>query len=160
MIGFQLLKQHPARFSSFVLGGMSPYPWQSKEEQDYIGLLREVGGIGARGGAEAVISAFEKVGVVTEAWKQQFRENDWVAIDAGFRGAAGWFLTDDVLVGCSTPCFLYAGSLDPWFSGARRCAGVMRSASFMSVPGLEHGDTFDASASVLPRVKRFLSGVS
>ncbi len=121
---------------------MSPYPWQSKEEQDYVGLLRGVGGIGVRGGAEAVILASEKVGVVTESWKQQFRENDWFAIDAGFKGAVGWFLTDDVLVGCSTPCFLYAGSLDPFAAGARRCAGVMPSASFVSIPGLDHTGAF------------------
>ncbi|MGD0805639.1 MAG: alpha/beta hydrolase [Candidatus Bathyarchaeia archaeon] len=157
MIGFQLLKSNPTRFSSFVLGGMSPYAWQSKEEQDYIGFLREGGRIGARDGAEALITAMEKAGPLTESWKQQLRETDWPAIDACFRNLDNWSLADDVLAGFSTPCLLYAGSRDPWSSGARRCAGVMPSASFVSIPGLDHSDTFDASSLVLPHVKRFLS---
>ena len=160
MIGFQLLKRDPSRFSSFVFGGMSPYPWQSKEEMALIGFLNEVGRIGARDGAEAMISAYERLGPLSETRRQQYRENDWLAMDACFRNLADWSLTDDVLAGCSAPCFLYAGSLDPLSSGARRCAGVMRSASFVSILGLDHSGAFYSSSPVLPHVKRFLSSVS
>jgi pimeloyl-ACP methyl ester carboxylesterase len=159
MIGFRLLKFHPSRFSSLIIGGMTPYSFQSKEELDFFGFIQEMGKIGARDGAEATISFVEKFEPVSETWKRQYRENDWRAMDAALRGG-NWPSAEAVLAGCSTPCLLYAGVLDPFSSGARRCAGVMPSASFVSIPGLDHSGTFDASTTVLPHVKRFLSEVS
>jgi pimeloyl-ACP methyl ester carboxylesterase len=161
MTGYRLLKTHPLRFTSLVLGGMSPYPHQSKEERAFWELIKGATKVGAQKGADAVISAFEKSGtVMDEPWKQRWRGVDWRAVDAACKGIIGWPSVEDTLASCSKPCLLYAGTLDPFSFGARRGAGEMRSATFVSIPGLDHSGAFDYSSSVLPHVKRFLSKIT
>lgn len=124
--------------------------------------------IGAREGVEALISVVEKSGYykqskkdgVDEPWKKRYREQDWRVMDALCTGITGWPSVEGLLASCSIPCFLYAGAFDPFSSGARRAAGEMRSASFVSIPGLDHSGAFDHSSILLPHVKQFLSEVS
>lgn len=168
MIGFQLLRMHPSRFNSFILGGMSPYHPQTKEEAEYWGWLRKRAAVGVEEGVEALISLVDKSGYYKqtkkdgeeEPWKKRYREQDWRVINAVVEGITGWPSVEGLLSGYLAPCFLYAGELDPFSVGAERCAGEMRSASFMSVPGRDHSGAFDDSNYLLPHVRRFLSKAS
>jgi pimeloyl-ACP methyl ester carboxylesterase len=157
-IGFQLLRLHTARFGAMVFGGMSPYP-RSREAlagSEGTGKLIEVG---VRGGAEAAISYVEGFSVRDEALRLRYHELDWRAAQAAYLGVESWPSIEGILSSCSTPCFFYVGDKDHHHSGARRAAGEMPVASFVSIPGLDHLGVSRSSAIVLPHVMRFLSGV-
>ena len=139
---------------------MSPYPHQSKEERAFWDLTRSITETGAGEWAEALISFVEKSGsAMDEPWKRRMMGPNWRAVDAARRGLISWTSVEGMLAVCSTPCLLIAGVLDPFHDGARRAAGVMSSASFVSLLGLDHGGAFDYSSHVLPHVKRFLSEI-
>jgi pimeloyl-ACP methyl ester carboxylesterase len=161
MIGFQLLRLHPQRFTSLILGGMSANLHHSNEErvgEDNTRIFIEKA---FREGVDSAISLRERAGVVMdEAVKQYYRGLDWGAMYAAFKGITGWRYVEDLLAGYSTPCLWYAGTRDPFHDGARRGAGLMRSAKFVSIPGTDHNGTMFSSGLVLPHVKRFLSEVS
>jgi pimeloyl-ACP methyl ester carboxylesterase len=66
----------------------------------------------------------------------------------------------DLLPSITVPCLLYAGERDPMHDGVKEAAKHIQNASFVSIPGLMHTETFVHSDFILPYVKRFLSSVA
>ena len=65
-----------------------------------------------------------------------------------------------VLPTMTMPCLVYAGDADGLHAGAEECAKHIPSATWISLPGLDHGEVMDRSDLVLPFVTEFLSLVS
>ena len=59
----------------------------------------------------------------------------------------------------AVPCLVYAGENDPYYEHAKGTAEFTPGAAFVSLPGLDHGNTFLRSDLVLPHVLRFLASV-
>ena len=158
-IGFQFLRLHPSMFTSMIFGGASPLP---KSKEDMVGMegTRKLIDVGVRGGAEAAISYVEGFGVRDEVMNRRYRELDWHAASAAFENIEGWPSIEGLLAGCSKPCLFYVGDLDPFHSGAKQGAGMMRSASFVSIPGLDHLGVSYNSGVVVPHVKCFFAEMS
>ena len=57
------------------------------------------------------------------------------------------------------PCRLYVGEADFLYEGVKECVQQMPNATFVSFPGLDHGQTSRRSDLVLPHVTEFLSKV-
>lgn len=165
LIGFQIVRHHPSRFSSFIIGGMSPYPLSETQEQMRAHRLARYR-VGAEKGPEAVIACREKTlgRVLSDEEKQQIRSNDYTAMYAAYTNMNIWSSTDDLLPRIAVPCLLYAGENDPWHDGAKEAANHIPDARFISLPGLNHvaaAYRIDLLAHMLfPQVKRFLSKVT
>jgi pimeloyl-ACP methyl ester carboxylesterase len=160
LIGFQLLRLHPTKLTSLVLGGMSSNQESARDRAGYENTRIFIE-TGHREGADSAIALRERAGVVIdESVKQYYRGLDWHAVYAAYYGLRGFHIVEDLLPNCELPCLWYAGTLDPFYDGARRGAGLMRSAQFVSIHGTDHNGTMFNSGLVLPHVKRFLSGVS
>jgi pimeloyl-ACP methyl ester carboxylesterase len=162
IIGYQLIKHHPSRFNSLILGGMSPYPFQSEAKKQFDKTTTRIR-LGAEKGPEAVIVFREKTlgRVESDEGKQRIRGNDYKALYALSQNHAKWPSTGDLLSGISVPCLLYAGERDAFFDGAKEAAKHIPNASFISLSGLDHGGAFfSARDLILPHVKRFLSRVT
>ena len=157
IIGFQLPRLHPTRFTSLLLGGMSASRESARERAGWENTRIFIE-TGHREGADSAIALRVRAGVVIEeSVKQYYRSLDWHAIYAAYYGLKGFHYVEDLLPSCQTPCLWYAGTLDPFHDGARRGAGLMRLAQFVSIPGTDHNGTMFNSSLVLPHVKRFLS---
>ena len=84
--------------------------------------------------------------------------NDRLALAAEREATAGWpfhdFLAD--LPELHLPVLLYCGDQDSAYSNARESAEVLPNATFLSLPGLNHGLAFRARDAVVPHVRAFL----
>jgi len=58
------------------------------------------------------------------------------------------------------PVLVFAGEADPAHPRSKECVTRMPNATFFSLPGLGHADTFFRSDLVLPHVIRFLQTVN
>lgn len=56
------------------------------------------------------------------------------------------------------PCLLYVGEADGFYAGAKECMQHLPNATFVSFPGLDHGQTSRAGHLVVPHVTEFLKG--
>ena len=135
------MRLYPSRFSSYIIGGMSPYP-QVSEEERFVARLNTMTGLGA------LASALRLLG------------NDFEALRAFRQNVSGWPSTGDLLSSITAPCLLYAGERDPFHDGAKEATKHIQHASFVSIPGLTHTETFNRSDLILPHAKRFLSSVT
>ena len=57
------------------------------------------------------------------------------------------------------PCLIYAGENDRRHLDAKRASEVIPNATFISLPGLNHSETFLRSDVVLPHIRTFLAEV-
>jgi pimeloyl-ACP methyl ester carboxylesterase len=69
-------------------------------------------------------------------------------------------LTNKELKSISSPCLVYCGELDPYYTDAKKCTEYIPNAKFVSAPGLGHGATWERSDMMLPYIKEFLAQVS
>lgn len=63
---------------------------------------------------------------------------------------------EEVLPTMTMPCLLYCGEADFLYPGAKEAAENMPNVTFVSFPGLNHGQTSQSSQLVLPHVFEFL----
>lgn len=138
MIGFQLARLYPSRFSSYIIGGMSPYPHVSEAEKRFKAMIDTIARLGALASALGLF------------------DNDFKALRAFSLARAGWPATADMLSSVTVPCLLYAGDRDPFHDGAKEAAKHIQHASFVSIPGLAHMEVFPHSELILPHAKSFL----
>ena len=149
-IGFGIAKHAPERFHSLAIGGMSPDGSGGEATSGRIELLKR--------GMEAYVAHSEaQSGPIDPERKEWLLANDPDALIAATlaRGLSGM---EDVLPGMTMPCLLYVGEADGFFPGAKEGAKHLPNATFVSFPGLDHGQTSRASHLVLPHVKQFLKG--
>ena len=70
------------------------------------------------------------------------------------------FYGDD-LAAMTMPCLLYAGELDePYYSDSKAAAAQLPNATFVGLPGMNHGDVGAAAELLVPHIRTFLSAIS
>ena len=151
-IGFGIAKYAPHRVHSLTIGGMHPYEsggnWSVEARVD---LLRQ--------GMEAYVASLESGGEpVDPARRARLLANDAEALIAAISAPRGGI--EDVLPTMAMPCLLYVGEADGFYDGAKECARQIPDATFVSFPGLDHGQTSQASGPLLPHLTEFLNRVA
>ena len=112
MIGFELPRYHPSRFTSYIIGGMTPYPRISEKQKQRIAGIKAMIRLGAEKGPEAVVSLQEKtLGRATSAEdKRRWLDSDYKALHAVYAlNLAVWPATDVLLSSITVPCLLLHG---------------------------------------------------
>ena len=92
---------------------------------------------------------------MTPERKKQLISNDYKALTA-FRLVQEHIGFSAFLPDVDIPCLVYAGDLDYWHSFAKDTAESIKSAEFVSFPGLDHSEGLHRSDLVLPRIINFL----
>lgn len=154
-IGFALAKYASQRFHSLILGGMSPYR-QEAEEQFLSQILQRL-----EGGSEDFIAVREEsLGrPLPPEQKARLLANDHQALIAALQSGIMGSM-EDVPPSMILPCLVFAGDADPMYAGAKAAVSHMLNATFVSFPGLDHGQTNQRSDLVLPHVTKFLAEVT
>lgn len=154
-IGFALAKYAPERFHSLILGGMSPYR-RSEEVEEFDQILQRL-----EAGPEAAVARQERQsGPLSPERRARLLANDHQALIASLKGSLSWESMEEVLPSMRMPCLLFAGEADAFYAGAKEAAEHMANATFVSLPGLDHGQANQRSDLVLPHVTKFLMEVS
>ena len=152
-VGLATGKYAPERFSSLIIGGSGLSEKDSKDEkEDLLSIIEYFDG------EQESVTRYEEQGWPEsfEGWKQEKMLNsDYDAYRAYCNNHENIGLAN-FLPNYSVPCLLYAGTEDQVHSKAKLCAEVMPCASFVSIPGVDHGDGFDKSELVLPHITKFL----
>jgi pimeloyl-ACP methyl ester carboxylesterase len=151
-IGFACALYAPERFSAFILGGQHPYDQTMEGARE---LLR----VGEEQGVQAFIDLWEHdIGPLRPAEQDRMRSYDFAAMRAAAQDRDS---LESVLPAIGVPCLLFAGTRDEVHPLAERGAAGIAGARFVSLPGLDHGETITRSDLVVPIVREFLkeSGV-
>jgi pimeloyl-ACP methyl ester carboxylesterase len=144
-IAFAMAQYAPEHLHSLVIGGGNPTPPATPDP--FLAALR-------RQGAEAIPTLW---GVPLQpSLKARLLANDAQALIAYRiqRLASPGFT--EVLPKMTMPCLVFAGEGDPVYPANQEFVVQMPNATFFSLPGLGHADTFFRSDLVLPHVTRFL----
>lgn len=146
-IGFACAKHAPERFNAFLLGGQHPYAQTMAGARE---LLR----VGEQHGPQAFIGLWEReVGPMRLAERARMRSFDFTAMRAAAQDRESF---ESILPAIRVPCLLFAGADDEVHGLAERAAAQIPGAQFVSLPGLNHGQTMARSDLVVPMVREFL----
>ena len=161
MIGFRVAAGYATRFDSFVLGGTSPYVFPGAMVKAFRDGLEEFKVLFASP-EEYVLRRKQILGrSLTSEEKDTIAAWDAEALIAVMSSLLDMPpLTPTDLSRISSRCLVYAGELDPFFSGAKESINHMPRAKFISLPGLGHSPALLESDIALPHVKEFLTQVS
>ncbi len=158
MVAFRAAVVAPERFDSFILGGMSSY--RGEDVQKAIREGRDIAWYQALlDDPQAAMARQERLlgHSFSEEVKQGILATDARALLALALSLRSWrSMTDEELSRIAVPCLLICGDLDPQHSEAMESARRIPQATFVSLPGLNHGAVFQRSAVALPHVKEFL----
>jgi pimeloyl-ACP methyl ester carboxylesterase len=145
-IAFAMAQYAPDRVDAFIIGGGNPNPSTHGPE-----ALQQQG-------VEAIPAIW---GVpLPPALRARLLTNDLQALIAmrtqrlispGFAAILPWM---------TMPCLVFAGEADPVYPANKQFVARMPNATFFSLPGLGHADTFFHSDLVLPHVTEFLRKVN
>ena len=151
-IGYGIARYAPERFHSLVIGGSGPYQSNPQEPGPYIPILEK--------GNEAWVAFLEGRGwpLTPEYKARHLLANDAQALIASQNAARTGF--GDFLPTMTMPCMVYAGDADNSHSSAEECVKHMPNGTFVSLPGLTHGQSFYQIELALPPIKKFLAAVS
>lgn len=151
-IGFGLARYSPERFESLIIGGMHPFAPTGDTARERIALLQQ--------GMAAYVAHIEQhSGPLAPERKARLLANDPQALIASLQAPHGLTKVEQLLSTMLMPCLLYVGEADALYDGARECYRHLANARFVSFPGLDHGQTSQASALVVPHVMQFLREV-
>jgi len=145
-VGFQLAARHPERLISLVLGGAHPFGGPANAAQAE--LFRQ--------GMATALAAIE---AATSPLPPQLR-NRWVTNDPEAMAAATLIERANLEAYVGTielPTLMYCGDRDPIHEGAQKAANAIGSATFVSLPGLNHIDGILDKDAILPHVRAFLN---
>jgi pimeloyl-ACP methyl ester carboxylesterase len=148
-IAFAMAQYAPQHVHSLVIGGGNPKPPAMPDA--FLEALR-------RQGVEAIPALW---GVPIESsLRARLLANDVQALIAyrTQRLANPGFL--EILPTMTMPCLVFAGEADPVYPANKEFVTPMPNATFFSLPGLGHADTFFRSDLVLPHVTQFLRAVT
>jgi pimeloyl-ACP methyl ester carboxylesterase len=149
-IGFGIAKYAPGRFRSLMIGGIDPYEEDLDKPNYYLQIYKK--------GMEATIAMTEEIfgPRMTPKLKAQFRTNDLEALIA-LVSSKDWRLGfEEILPTITMPCMLFVGEADSSYSDVHKCIESIPNATFISLPNLDHVETFYRSDLVLPYVIKFL----
>jgi pimeloyl-ACP methyl ester carboxylesterase len=156
-IGWSIGKYAPDRFSSLIIGGMSPY----EKEPDVLDPVGEYYLSIIRQGNEAIIAFFEEntPHMVTPEFKAVLMNNDPEALIA-------WLLRKDrvdykeTLATTNLPCLLYMGEADSDYAEAKERSDLLTNLKFVALPNLDHVECHMRSELVLPHILQFLANMT
>lgn len=151
-IGFGIAKFAPQRFHSLIIGGMSPSGSGGNSlPPNRVELFQQ--------GMEAYVAHQEARGGPMEPDRKALMlANDPQALIAATNAPRGTDDMGDILPTMTMPCLIYVGEADGFFAGAKECMQHLPNATFVSFPGLDHGQTSRAGHLVVPHVAEFLKG--
>ena len=146
-IGFGIAIMAGERIKSSVLGGAHPYGRTLPESSRLDGANAEqfLEGFFQRQGIDRVTMSSTKMA--------EFADNDFLAIAAAQQDRE---TLEASLASIEIPVLLYAGEIDGGFAQVQQCAAQLPNAKFVSLPGLNHPESFYQSGLVLPHVLPFL----
>jgi len=156
-IAFAMGQHAPDRVNAFIIGGGSPYPSVARPEalqQHQRAQLESL----AASGVEAIPGIW---GVpLPPSLRARLLTNDVQALIAvrTQRLVSPGFAA--ILPRMTMPCLVFAGEADPAYPRIQEFVTLMPHATFFSLPGLGHADTFFRSDLVLPHVTQFLRTVN
>jgi len=153
-IGFVLAQTAPERFTSFIIGGSGPFARVPGSN-----VARYV--VPFQKGMEYYVAQREQQeGPLPDWQKAMILANDPQALIAAALASEQDPGRDATLGKLDVPCLLFAGEADTGaYEDAKRSAGLIPGASFVSFPDLNHGQTNRRSDLVLPHVQSFLARV-
>jgi pimeloyl-ACP methyl ester carboxylesterase len=109
--------------------------------------------VGEKDGAQAFIDLWEReVRPLHLAEKERVRKYDFAAMQAAAQDRDS---LEAILPGIRVPCLLFAGARDEVHALAEKATRQIRSAEFVSLPGLTHGQTIERPDLVVPIVRNF-----
>jgi pimeloyl-ACP methyl ester carboxylesterase len=152
-IGFGLAQHAAPRFASLILGGADPYQGNRAERDQWLPMLRQ----GMAGFIERI---WEATGPVSSAFRARLLANDVEALIANRTKVMERTGFADVLPTMSMPCLLYSGEADGRYPGIKSCISHLPNATFFSLPGLNHVESFYSSDLVLPHAAKFLAAAA
>lgn len=150
-IGFGVALHAPERFHSLIIGGQHPYA-QSMDG------LRQLIQYGVERGPEAFVAMWERdFGALSPEEKKRMLTYDFEALLAVAQDRQS---LEAVLPTMTMPCLLFAGEMDGVYPAAKKCAKHIPNVTFVTFPGLDHGEAIARSELVLPHVTKFLAAVN
>jgi pimeloyl-ACP methyl ester carboxylesterase len=150
-VGFKAAVSHPDRFTSFILGGSSPYPPEIPGNLPTLPTDPDVF-------LRLVEQQLERP--LKHDERKAELANDLEALRActiSWRDITS--LSNHELSRISVPCLVYAGDLDPAYAGAKEASSHIPGAKFFSLHGLNHAQAGPRLQDI-PHVKEFLAEVS
>ena len=144
-IGFGIAESFPERARSLIIGGMHPYPL--RELDPLVESLKD--------GMEAFVESMDPK--PDSERRLQLLANDHQSIAAAALGLKNRPDLSRVLPTMTMPCLVFAGDADNLHVGAEECIQHMPNVTWVSLPGLDHGQAMERSDLVLPHVTGFLS---
>jgi pimeloyl-ACP methyl ester carboxylesterase len=150
-VGFGVALYASERFRSLIIGGQHPYA------QDMDGL-RQLVRHGVENGPEAFVAMWEEnFGTLSSETRERMLAYDYEALLAVAQDRESM---EAVLPTMRMPCLLYVGEMDEVYPIAKECAKQIPNVTFVTLPGLDHGEAIRRSDEVVPHVKRFLAAVN
>ena len=153
-IGFGLILHAPARFESFIIGGMGAHVANTDvPPEDRIAALEK--------GMSHYVEGMEAKEGKMEQWrKDRLLANDPQALIAATIAPMGTENVEEAIAKLDIPCLIYCGDSDGFFPSAKAAASMIPNAEFASLPGLDHGQASRASDESLPFILKFLKEVT
>ncbi|MHB8644435.1 MAG: alpha/beta fold hydrolase [Thermomicrobiales bacterium] len=154
-IGYAIGQYAPERFDALILGGMHPYARDPAAARQRAEALRS-GGM-----AQYVMVDGQRAGSLPDQIRERLLANDAEALAAAAIASGDAPGFEAALARLSIPVLLYAGDRDqPIHDEAARAAVGKPHVTFVSLPGLNHGEASRQSDIVLPHIRPFLADVT
>jgi pimeloyl-ACP methyl ester carboxylesterase len=158
-LGFGIGEHAPERVLSLVLGGQQPYAIDP--QGPLARVVTEALAASRTNGIEVFVHALEAFSGVRfpDTVRGQWLDNDPVAIEAAWSAALAEGALSEGLGAWRAPCLIYAAVEDvDFYDQARRAAGEIPTAEFVSIGGIDHLGAHLQHDPVLPAVLRTLRG--
>jgi pimeloyl-ACP methyl ester carboxylesterase len=155
-LGFALGEHVPDRLMSLTLTGNQPYAWDPQWQT--VRTLTAAMAAAREGGTRALLLWFEAY-IGRELPRRErgwLLENDALALDAAWTSALSEGDVSSDLSKWSTPCLIAAGEADEFHDNAKRAAGEIPDATFLSLEGHDHISALYEVDRVLPHILKLL----
>jgi pimeloyl-ACP methyl ester carboxylesterase len=157
-LGFALGEHSPERVLSLVLCGNQPYAWDL--ESQTAGAVAAANAASQLEGMKGFVEAFEsaldyRFPEPARTWTLE--KNDPAALEAAWRSVRAEGSVSDDLSRWRLPCLICAGEADEMHDAAKRAAGEIPGARFVSLAGHSHISAFyEADDLLLPPIVELL----
>jgi pimeloyl-ACP methyl ester carboxylesterase len=156
-IGYNLIHYHPRRFTRFILGGMSPYPF-NLDESPIFSFLRGLLKAGSEGGPTASIAWVEDLEgePMVEYRRKGYYTMNFQSLTQLYKVMSREIATGTAYEPVETPCLIIVGEHDEFHNGAKRASENLPNAEFVSILGKDHIQTFGESSTIISHITKFL----
>lgn len=152
VVGLGLGVHAPGRCRALIVGGVDP--GYVTDRADSLRMAAEL----RRGSMADHLARHEaRNGPLPPDERADFLANDPVALAAMREATANEPGLAEAVTAIPIPLLLYAGEHDPTCVGARRAAALIPGATFVSLAGCDHAQTFRNASALLPHVRDFLA---